>query len=126
MSDAPGLFFSSRVRREHRDRTAGDPRAYRVGAAGEDDRYSRSEHQACAVRIREEGELLRENIPGFEVWDEKYVRIPGNGGMDLLCLGSCLADGVVEGKRPVENASGDLPSLGHLAQAGRIDRGGHL
>ena len=35
-------------------------------------------------------------------------------------------DGVVEGERPVEDAAGDLPAVGHLAERGRLDGRGNL
>jgi hypothetical protein len=46
----------------------------------------------------------------------------GDRRNDALGLGGFLGDGVVEGERPVEDAAGDLPAVGHLVQSRCVDR----
>ena len=48
------LRAPARMRGEHGDAAAGDARSHTVGAAGQDDRHARPEHQAGAVGIGEE------------------------------------------------------------------------
>ena len=45
--------------------------------------------------------------------------------MPLILRGLGI-DRVVEGERPVEDAAGDLPAVGHLAERGGVDGRGNL
>ena len=51
---------------------------------------------------------------------------PATVGANALGLGGLPADGVVERQRAIEDAAFDLAAVGHLAERGGIDRGGHL
>ena len=80
-----------RVRREHRDRAAGDARPHAVGAAGENDRNAGAEHEAGAVGVGEEAELLGEDVAGLEIGREQDVGIAGDlGVMPLIRAASLL------------------------------------
>ena len=48
---------------------------------------------------------------------------PADRRNQLLDVGGLLADGGIEGQRPVEDAAGDLAAIGHLAQRRRVERG---
>ena len=110
----------------HGDRAARDLRPHGVGAAGQDDGHAGAEHEAGAVGVGEEAELLGQHVAGLEVRREQDVRIAGHLRLDALHPGGLLADRVVEGQRPVEQAALDLAAVGHLAQARRVDRRRHL
>ena len=74
------------MRREHRDRAARDPRSHAVGAARQDDRHARAEHEAGAVGVREKAELLGEHVAGLEVGHQQNVGIAGDLRLDALDL----------------------------------------
>ena len=115
-----------RVGREHRDGATGDPRPNAVRAARQDDRHPRAEDNTGAIRVGEEGELLRQDVAGLEVRREEDVGIARDLRLDALCLRGVAADGVVEGQRTVQHTAGDLPPLGHLAQGSGVNGGRHL
>ena len=110
-----------RVGRQHRDGAARDPRAHAVGAAGQDDRHARAEHQPGAVGVRQEAELLGQDVAGLEVRRQQDVGIAGDLRVDALDSRRLLADRVVERERAVEQAARDLAAVGHLAERGRVD-----
>ena len=93
-----------RVRHQHRDRAAGNPRPDAVGAAGQDDRHPGAEHEPGAVGIGEEAELLGEDVAGLEIGNEQDVRIARDLRPDALDLRRLRADRVVERQRSVEDA----------------------
>src|SRR6478752_4881865 len=57
------------------DGTTGDPRPHAVGPTGEDDRDPGPEDQPGAVRVRQEAELLGQDVPGLQVRGEQDVRV---------------------------------------------------
>jgi hypothetical protein len=68
-----------------------------------------------------EDQVLGKHVPGFEIGhheDLGAARDLGFDALDLRCLG---IDGIVEGEWPVEDAAGDLPPVGHLAERGGVD-----
>ena len=83
-------------------RAARDPRPHAVGAAGQDDRHARAEHEAGAVGVGEEAQLLGQDVAGLEVGHEQDVGIAGDLGRDALDRRRLLADRVVERQRAVE------------------------
>ena len=107
-------------------RAARDARSHAVGAARQDDRHARAEHEPGAVGVRQKAELLGEHVARLEVWHEQDVGIAGDLRLDALHPRGLFADGVVERQRAIEHAAGDLPALGHLAQRGGVERGLHL
>ncbi len=54
-------------------------------------------------------------LPGFEIGHDEDLRAARDLGFDALDLRGLGIDGVVEGERPIEDAAGDLPALGHFA-----------
>src|SRR5262249_9563174 len=86
-----------------------------VCARGEDDRHPRAEHDPCRIRLREESEILGQHVAGFEIRHDEDMRLAGDRRFDALDARSLWADRIVEGKRPVELATLDLPTIGHLA-----------
>ena len=90
------------MRGQHRDGAARDSRSHAVGAAGEDDRHARAEHQPGAVGVGQERQLLGQHVAGLEVGHEQDVGIAGDLGVDALYPRGVTADGVVEGKRAIE------------------------
>ena len=66
--------------------------------------------------------LLRQHVAGFEIGHDENVGLPGHRRHDALGLGGFRRDGVVESERAVEDAAGDLPAVGHLAQRRGIQR----
>src|SRR5262245_16754912 len=108
------------------DGATGNPGAHAVGTAGQDDRHSRSQYEACAVSVRQKTMFLGENVPGFQVRRQQNVWVAGDLGMNALCRGGLLADRVVERWWAVNNSAFDLPAIGHLAQGGGVEGGGHF
>jgi hypothetical protein len=107
------------------DRTRGELGAPVVGAAGQDDRHARAEHDPRAIGIAHESELLGENVAGGEIGNDDDVGIAGDHRVDLLDACRFLADRVVEGQRAIEDGTGDLATVGHLAQRGGVGRADH-
>jgi hypothetical protein len=58
---------------------ARDARADAIGTTGQDDRDAGAEHHAGAVRVREETELLGQDVSGLEVGGEEDVGIARDG-----------------------------------------------
>ena len=77
---------------------------HRVGAAREDDRHPRAEHDARGIRAGEERQALRQHVAGLEIRHDQHVGAAGHGRVDLLDLHRLEADRVVERERPVEDA----------------------
>ena len=77
----------------------------------------------AASALTEECEILGEHVAGLEIGHDEDLRAPGDCGFDALDLRRLGIDGIVEGKRPVEDAAGDLPAVGHLAERGGLDGG---
>ena len=71
--------------------------------------------------LRQEDEILGEHIAGLEIGHDQDLGASGDRRMDPFDLRCIHVDGVVECQRPVEDAAGDLPAVGHLAQRGRVD-----
>ena len=126
MGDAPGELFAAGMGRQNSDGATRDAGTDAIGAAGQDDGHSGAEDEAGAVRVCQECELFREHVAGFEVRDEQNVGIAGNRGANAFGFGSLPADGVVEREGAVEDAESDLPAIGHFAERGGIEGGGHL
>ena len=112
--------------REHGDGRARDSRPDAVGAAREDDRHARAEHDPGAVGVGEKREQLGEDVARFEIGDEQDVGIAGDGRTDALDRCRVLVDRVVERQRTIDQRACDLSAVGHLAQRGRVDRRRHL
>ena len=98
----------------------------RIGAAGQDDRHARAEHDAGGVGAGEEGELLGQHVAGLEIGHDQDVGLSRDLRDDPLLGRGRRADRVVEGQRPVEQAAGDLSAIGHLAQRRGIERRAQL
>jgi len=78
------------------------------------------------IRVGQESQALGEHVAGFEVRDHEHVGLPGDGRSDVLDLRRAEVDGVVEGKRPVEDPARDLAAIGHLTERRGFDSRGHL
>ena len=74
---------------------------------------------ALASKIK----ILCKHVAGLEIRHDQNLGATRNLGLDALDLCGLGADGVIESKRPVEDATGYLAALGHLAEGGRLDRG---
>ena len=124
----PPCFGSSRLRlgEQCRHRARGQSRGHRVGAAGQDDRHARTEHDARGIGVGHEAQALGQHVAGLQVGHHQDVGLPGDRRRDLLDPGRAQVDGVVQRQRPVEHAAGDLAALGHLAQRRGLDRRRHL
>jgi hypothetical protein len=68
-----------------------------------------------------EDQVLGKHVPGFEIGHHEDLGTPCDLGFDALDLCRLGIDGIVAGERPIEDAAGDLPALGHLAKRGGID-----
>ena len=75
-----------------------------VGAAGQDDRHARAEHDAGGVGAGQEGQALGQHVAGLEVGHDQHVGAPGDRRDDVLDRRRLEADRVVERQRPVEHA----------------------
>ena len=111
------------TRQQQRDRAGPQPCQRPVGAACQNDRHARAEHDAGHLRFREILELLRQHVAGLEVRHHEDVGTAGDRRDDPLGLGRLRRDRIVEGERTIENAAGDLASIGHLAKCRRIEGG---
>ena len=73
--------------------------------------------------------VLGQHVAGLEIGHDQDLRSARDFGLDALDPRRFGIDGVVEGKRPVEDAAGDLSAVCHLAERSRLDRrrnlGGH-
>src|SRR5262245_47786045 len=78
----PGL--AARMSGQHGDCATCDSRPNAVGAAGEDDRHSRSQDQTGAVGVSQEAELFSQDVAGFKVGSKKDVRVTRDLGADAL------------------------------------------
>ncbi|MNQ99874.1 hypothetical protein D3C85_1156260 [compost metagenome] len=87
--------------------------------------FLRAQHDAGGIRPGEERQALGEHVAGLQIGHHQYVGAPGHWRVDPLDLRRLQADRIVQGQRAVEDGAGDLPAVGHLAQCGRFDRGGH-
>src|SRR5215813_15309349 len=113
-----------RHQRHHRYRSK--PAPYVVRAACEYDRHPRAEDNARAVGTGEVLELLGDHVSGLEIRHEQDVRLSSDRRNDLLGLRGFLADRIVESEWAVENASGDLSAVRHLAKRSSVERRLHL
>ena len=120
---AHGCTFRRVARQQQRDGAGAEPCQRLVGAAGQDDRHARAQHDAGDLGLGEIFELLGQHVAGLEVGHDEDVGLPGDRRDDALGLGGLLRDRIVEGQRAVEDAAGDLAAVGHLAQRGGIERG---
>src|SRR5438477_11051365 len=100
--------LASRMRGEHSNGAARNPRSHVVSAAGQNDRDAGAEYEAGAVGIRQKTELLGQHVAGFEVRYEKDVGIAGDRRGDAFDACRVFTDCIVEGKRPVEESVCDL------------------
>ena len=127
---AHATAFAALPRRAFATRAATAQEARRVnhgvGAAGENDRHARAEHDAGGVRPGEKRQALGEHVAGFEIGHDQHVGASGDRRIDLLDLRGLEADRVVERERAVQHGARDLPAVRHLAQRGRLQRGGHV
>ena len=80
----------------------------------------------AAVGLGEERQVLCQHVAGFEVGHDQDLRTARNRRLDTLDLRRLRVDRVVESERTIENATGDLAALGHLAQRGGVDGRGDL
>ena len=103
-----------------------EPRPVVVGARGQDHRGLAADDQTCRLRACDEGQFLREHVPGLQVGDDQHVRLPGDERRDAFGARGLHVDGVVHGERAVDHAPSDLTAIRHLGEGGRIERGGHV
>ena len=66
------------MRCEHGDRAAGDLRPDAVGAARQDDRHARAQHEAGGVGVGEERQQFGEDVARLQVWRQQDVRVAGD------------------------------------------------
>jgi hypothetical protein len=66
-------------------------------------------------------EVLGEHVARLEIGHYENLRAPSDRRFDAFDLRRLRADGVIERKRSVEYAAGDLSALGHLAKCGGLD-----
>src|SRR6266566_5466420 len=87
------------------------PGARRVRTRRQNDGHPGAEHDARTICLGEVGEILRQHIAGFEIGNEQDLRTAGDLGFDPFDPSRFHIDGVVESKRSVELAAGDLPAI---------------
>src|SRR5690349_14670974 len=116
----------ARFGKEHADGAGGEARPHVVGARCQDNRHPRAQYEARRIRPRQESQVLRQHVAGFEIGDDEDLRPAGDFGPDALDACRFRVDRIVEGERSVEDAAGYLPAFGHLAECGRIDGRGDL
>src|SRR6476620_4219662 len=102
----------------------GNARPHMVGPRGQNDRHPRAEHDAGGIGMREEGQVLGQHVAGLEIGYHKDLRLTGDLRFDALDACRLGADRVVESKRTIELAAGNLAAIRHLAQRRRFDGGG--
>src|SRR5215813_1705124 len=119
--DAP-----ARVRVEHRSRARGQPAANRIGARRQDNGDAGAQHDPGRIGPAEENEILGQHVAGFQIRHDKDLGSPGDRRLYSLDACRFWIDCVVEGQRPVEDAAGDLSSIGHLAERRSLDGGWDL
>ncbi len=107
-------------------RRGADAHTYAVGAAGQDHRHARAEHDAGDVGAGEVHQLLGEHVAGLDVRHDQDVGAARDRRLDALGGRGVHVDRIVEGERSVEDAAADLPAIGHLAQRRRVERGLHV
>lgn len=102
------------------DGTGTHPREHRVGAAGEYDRYARTQHDAGHVRTAHVFELLRQHVAGFDIRYQQNVGVTGKRRQNTFDEGCLWRYRIVKGQGAIGQRASDLASLGHLAQCGRV------
>ena len=70
--------------------------------------------------------LLASMLPASRSGTTSTFARPATGETMLLDGGRLAADGVVERQRTIQHRTSDLTAIGHLAQGGGLDRGGHI
>ena len=70
--------------------------------------------------------MLGEHISRLQIRHQEDIRLARNRGLNALGRRRNRADGVVEGKRPIQHAAGDLPTLRHFTERRGIQGGLHL
>src|SRR5690606_6488552 len=108
------------------DGTRGQLGASAVCAAGQNHRYTCTEHDSCSRRSPEEGEILGQHVARFEIWYDKDLCAPRDLGTDALDFSCFRADGIVQRQGAVQQTALDLPAVSHLAQGCRFNRTGYL
>ncbi len=111
---------------QHGQGAGGEPGFHAIGPAGEDDGHAGADDQPGDGRAAEVFELLGQHIARLQIGREQNVGQTGYRRVDAFGLGGGQRQRVVEGQRPVENGAGDLPAVGHFAQCGGVQRGGHI
>ena len=72
------------------------------------------------------GEIFRQHVAGLKVRHHQYLRLAGDGGLDAFNSGGLRVDGVVERQRSVEQPTGNLAAICHLAQRRGFNGRGNL
>src|SRR6476646_3945355 len=83
-----------------------------------------SAREVKMIGMREEGQVLGQHVAGLEIGYHKDLRLTGDLRFDALDACRLGADRVVESKRTIEIAAGDLAAIRHLAQRRRFCGGG--
>src|ERR1700752_663681 len=97
-----------------------------ISAACQDHGNSCAKNHTCAVCVCEKGQLLSEDVAGFEVRCQKDVWIARNCRLYSFCFCRLFADGIIEGQWSIKDPAVDLSTFRHLAKGGRVDSRGHL
>lgn len=61
-------------------------------------------------------------FPGFDVGDDENIGLARDRRDNALRLRGLLRNGVVESERSGDDATNDLPPIGHLAQCRDVER----
>ena len=101
------------------------PRPHVVGARGQDDGHACAEHDAGRIGSDRNDRFLASMLPASRSGTTRICAWPATGDLMPLIARRLGTDGVVEGKRAIEFAAGDLAAVGHLAERGCLDGGGN-
>ena len=78
-----------------------------ISTAGEDDRHSSAQDDACALRTGQVIQLLDEHIASFKIWHDQDVGLTGDLGDDTLDTGGFRRNSVIKREWAIHDAAGD-------------------
>src|SRR5262245_4700033 len=113
---------AARIGIEHCSRARCHAASDRICAGRQNDRDARAQNHARRIGLGKEDEILGEHIAGLQVRDDENLRSARNLRLDSLDLCCRWVDRVVESKRSIKNAIGNLSSIRHLAERRCLDR----
>ena len=112
-----GHGLAPRRHHHHGHGAGGKAACQRVGAARQNDRHTRAEHDSGSIGLGEKRQALGKHVPRLKIGGHEDIGAPGNQGHELLDHRGLRTDRIVERQRPIDKRTTNLPPSAILHNA---------